>query len=152
MSKITGLAIDTPRKSRIKLLAPFEISDFRRRIKKTPTTIRPHQKTRVRNLNNSPEYKNIPKQKGVKQIAIARQIIPTMNFAVRIALELYFAIQILASLLRSEGASENSPQFQLRVNATQKQSPAGATDKTVAENSAAPRLCALASLRQNNSC
>jgi hypothetical protein len=53
-------------------------------------------------------------------------------------LQLYFAIQFLASLLRSEGASENSPQFQLRVNATKKQSPAGATDKTVAENSAAP--------------
>src|SRR5665213_391040 len=30
------------------------------------------------------------------------------------------------------------PQFQLRVNATKKQSPAGATDKTVAGNSAAP--------------
>jgi hypothetical protein len=53
-------------------------------------------------------------------------------------LRLYFAIQILASLLRSEGASENSPQFQLRVNATKKPSPAGATDKTVAENFAAP--------------
>jgi len=51
-------------------------------------------------------------------------------------LRLYFAIQFLASLLRSEGASENSPQFQLRVNATKKPSPAGATDKTVAENSA----------------
>jgi hypothetical protein len=78
---------------------PFEIGDFRRRIKKTPITIRPHQKTRVRNLNNSPEYKNIPKQNGVKQIAIARQIIPTMNFAVRIALRLYFAIRFLASVL-----------------------------------------------------
>jgi hypothetical protein len=46
----------------------------------------------------------------------------------------HFAIQFQASHLRSEGASENSPQFQLRVNA-KKQSPAGATDKTVAENS-----------------
>jgi hypothetical protein len=53
-------------------------------------------------------------------------------------LRLYFAIQFLASLLRSAGASENSPQFQLRVNATKKPSPAGATDKIVAENSAAP--------------
>jgi hypothetical protein len=53
-------------------------------------------------------------------------------------LRLYFAIEFLASLLRSEGASENCPQFQLRVNATKKQSPAGATDKTVVENSAAP--------------
>jgi hypothetical protein len=39
-------------------------------------------------------------------------------------LQLYLAIQFLASLLRSEGASENSPQFQLRVNATKKPSPA----------------------------
>jgi hypothetical protein len=53
-------------------------------------------------------------------------------------LRLYFAIQFLSSLLHSEGASENSPQFQLRVNATKMQSPAGATDKIVAENSAAP--------------
>ncbi len=47
-------------------------------------------------------------------------------------------MQFLASLLRSEGASENSPQFELRVNATKNKAPAGATDKTVAENSAAP--------------
>jgi hypothetical protein len=44
----------------------FERGNFRRRIKKTPTTIKPHQKKRVKNLNNNPEYKNIPKQKGVK--------------------------------------------------------------------------------------
>jgi hypothetical protein len=43
-----------------------------------------------------------------------------MIFAIRITLRLYFAIQFLASLLRSKGASENSPQFQLRVNATKK--------------------------------
>jgi hypothetical protein len=49
-----------------------------------------------------------------------------------------FCRPVSGKLLRSEGASENSPQFQLRVNATKKQSPAGATDKTVAENSAAP--------------
>jgi hypothetical protein len=33
-----------------------------------------------------------------------------------------------------------SPQFQLRVNAAKKPSPAVATDKTVAENSAGPQI------------
>jgi uncharacterized membrane-anchored protein len=37
--------------------------------------------------------------------------------------QFYLAIQFLTSLLRSEGASENSPQFQLRVNATKKPKP-----------------------------
>jgi hypothetical protein len=40
----------------------------------------------------------------------------------------HIGIQFLASLLRSERASESSPQFQLRVNATKKPSLAGAED------------------------